>query len=78
LIPAPGENDDYWFLVSGLVLAALVPFGYIFAYLPLHIYLLQAVYGVAMAMALSGWSAIFTRHIDKVLEATEWGINASW
>jgi len=73
----PGERDDYWFLVAGLFLAALVPFGFIFAFLPLHIYLLQVVCGIAMAMSLSGWSAIFTRHIDRGRESTEWGIDAT-
>ncbi len=28
-------------------------------------------------MSLSGWSAIFTRHIDKGKEATEWGLDAT-
>ena len=73
----PGERDDYLFLVSGLFLAALVPFGFIFATLPLHICVLQAIYGVAMAMSLSGWSAIFTRHIDKGRESTDWGLDAT-
>jgi len=73
----PGEQDDYLFLVIGLFIAALVPFGFIFATLPFHIYLLQALYGMSMAMSLSGWSAIFTRHIDKGREATEWGIDAT-
>ena len=72
-----GEKDDYWFLTIGLFLAALVPFGFIFAFLPLHIYLLQAVFALGMAMSLSGWAAIFTRHIDKGKEATEWGIDAT-
>ncbi len=73
----PGEKDDYWFLVTGLFIAALVPFGFVFASLPLHIYLLQAVYAVGMAMTSSGWSAIFTRHIDKGRESTEWGMDAT-
>jgi hypothetical protein len=73
----PGERDDYLFLITGLFLAALIPFGFIFATIPLHVYLLQAVHGVAMAMSLSGWSAIFTRHIDKGREATNWGIDAT-
>jgi MFS family permease len=73
----PGERDDFWFLFFGFFLAGLIPFGYIFASITLHIYLLQAIYGLAMAMALSGWSAIFTRHIDKGLEATEWGLDAT-
>lgn len=73
----PGERDDYWFLVTGLFIAALTSFGFIWASLPLHIYLLQAVYAIAMAMSLSGWAAIFTRHIDKGREATEWGLDAT-
>lgn len=72
-----GEKDDYFFLVFGLLIAALVPFGYIFSKLPWHIYTLQAIYGIGMAMSLSGWSAIFTRHIDKGKEATEWGLDST-
>lgn len=72
-----GEKDDYFFLVVGLFIAALIPFGYIFCKLPWHIYLLQAIYAIGMAMSLSGWSAIFTRHIDKGKEATEWGLDAT-
>ena len=30
-----------------------------------------------MAMSLSGWAPIFTRHIDKGKEATEWGLDAT-
>ncbi len=72
-----GEKDDYFFLVFGLLIAALVPFGYIFSRLPWHLYSLQAIYAIAMAMSLSGWSAIFTRHIDKGKEATEWGFESA-
>ena len=72
-----GEKDDYLFTVFGLLIASLVSFGYIFSKFPWHIYLLQAVYAVGMAMSLSGWSAIFTRHIDKGKEATEWGLDAT-
>ena len=73
----PSERDDYWFLTTGLFIAALIPFGFLFAKFPWHIYSLQTIYAVAMAMSLSGWSAIFTRHIDKGKEATEWGLDAT-
>jgi len=73
----PGEKDDYFFLVFGLFLSSLIPFGYIFCHLPWQIYFLQVLYAVGMAMSLSGWSAIFTRHIDKGKEATEWGLDAT-
>jgi MFS family permease len=70
-----GDKDDYFFLVSGNLIAALVPFGYIFAIYPWHIYVLQAFYGIGIAMALGGWRAIFTRNIPKGKEASSWARN---
>lgn len=73
----PSEKDDYFFLVAGLGMTSLVPLGYLFAVVPWHIYLLQAIYGAGLAMSYSGWTGIFTRHIDKGMESTEWGLNAT-
>lgn len=73
----PSEKDDYFSLVAGLFIAALVPFGFVFAKIPLHIYILQGIHGFGLAMSLSGWTAIFTRHIDKGRESTEWGLDAT-
>ena len=70
-----GQKDDYLFLVSGNFLAALVPFGYIFAIYPWHIYVLQVAYGIGMAMAFVGWRTMFTRNIIKGKEASQWAIN---
>ena len=72
-----GEKDDIYFLVLGYVLAAIVPLGYIFSFLPWHIYLLQAVYSIGMAMAIPAWAAIFTRHIDGGKEAFEWSLEST-
>jgi MFS family permease len=70
-----GEKDDYLFLVVGNLISTLVLFGYIFAVYPWHIYILQAFYGIGIAMGLSGWRAIFTRNIDKGKEASEWALD---
>jgi MFS family permease len=72
-----GEKDDYLFLVSGFFIASLVPFGFIFAIYPWHIYLLQFFYGLGMAMAISAWRAIFTKNVDKGKEASEWSLDNS-
>lgn len=69
-----GEKDDFCFLILGYLIVAFVPIGYIFSFLPWHIYILQAIYAVGMAMAYPSWFAIFTRHIDKGKEAFEWSI----
>jgi MFS family permease len=72
-----GEEDDFWFLFFGLIITSLVPFGYLMASYPWHIYLLQVLFAIGMAMALAGAAAIFTRHIEKGKEATEWGLDAT-
>lgn len=72
-----GEKDDYWFMTGGLFISALIPFGYIYAVQPWQLYSFEAVHGLAMAMSLSGWSAIFSRHLDRGKEATEFGLDAT-
>ncbi|MFH1129116.1 MAG: MFS transporter [Patescibacteria group bacterium] len=69
-----GEKDDLLFLVAGYFVVGLIHFGYTQATLSWHIYILEALYGIAMAIAMPGWSAMFTRHIDKGKEGFEWSI----
>lgn len=72
-----GEKDDLWFVIVGNLLAALVVFGYVFARLPWHIYFLQGIYALGMGMNIPGYTAIFTRHIDKDKEAFDWSVRAA-
>lgn len=72
-----GEKDDFWFMVLGLFVVALVPIGYLFSTEAWHIYCFQVVHAVGMAMALPSWLAIFTRHIDKGKEALEWSMEST-
>lgn len=72
-----GERDDYWLMVLGLFVVAFVPIGYLFSNNPWHIYMLQILHAVGMAMALPSWLAIFTRHIDKGKEAFEWSMETT-
>ena len=67
-----GEKDDFIFMVAGSTLISIVPFAYFFVSTPLHLYLAQVVLGIGGALANPGWFAIFTRHIDKNKEGTEW------
>ena len=71
-----GEKDDLWFIIIGNLLAASAVFGYLFSYLPWHIYLIQVVYALGMGMNVPGYTAIFTRHIDKGREAFDWSVRA--
>ena len=69
-----GEKDDLLFLVAGYFIVALIHFGYTQVTLSWHIYILETLYAIAMAIAMPGWSAIFTRHIDKGREGFDWSI----
>ncbi len=72
-----GEKDDYYALIGGTILASLTPLGFIFATVPWHIYVLQGIHALGMAMAIPSWSAIFTRHIEEKREAFCWSLDSS-
>jgi len=69
-----GERDDLIFLVAGYFVVGLIHFAYTQATLSWHIYILESLYAIAMAIAMPGWSAIFTRHIDKGKEGFDWSV----
>ena len=71
-----GEYDDFYSLMLGSVLIAIIPFLYIFATTPGQIYVIQAIMGLGLAFALPPWYAIFTRHIDKFKENVEWAYDS--
>src|SRR3989338_9246732 len=71
-----GELDDYYSLIFGTTLIATIPFLYIFASTPWHLYLIQAMYGMGAAFAIPPWYAIFSRHIDKLQENVEWSLDS--
>ncbi|MEA3249486.1 MAG: MFS transporter [Patescibacteria group bacterium] len=41
----------------------------------MQLYIVEFVYGITVAATFPSFMAIFTRHIDKNKEGTEWGIN---
>ena len=71
-----GEKDDFYALFLGYIMASISVLFFIFAKTPLHIYLIQAFFGIAMAVAVPAWYGIFTRHIDKLKENQEWSLDS--
>lgn len=69
------EKDDYFVMVLGTLIVSLTAFGFILAKFPWHIYFLEAIHGIGLALIFAGWMAIFSRHISKGNESTEWGLN---
>lgn len=69
-----GEKDDFWFLVAGSLLVALIPLSYLLISTPGQLFAVQFFLGLFAAFTFPSYMAIFTRHIDKGKEGTEWGI----
>lgn len=69
-----GEQDDFWWLFSGSLIAAFIPLTYLVIRTPLQLYLVQFVYGATLAMAFPSFMAIYTRHISKQREGMSWGV----
>lgn len=73
-----GEIDDFYFMIAGGLLNAIFISLYYFAANIVHVYLLQFFIGVADAMIVPPFYAIFTRHIDRGKEGFEWALFSSF
>lgn len=71
-----GEYDDFISMVAGTTIVALVPFMYIFATSMNHLYVIQALYGIGLALVVPPWYAIFSRHIDRDQANIEWSMES--
>jgi len=69
-----GEKDDFWIMLIFTILIAFIPLLYLVINTPLQLYIVQFVLGFFTAFTFPTYMAIFTRHIDKEKEGTEWGI----
>jgi len=73
-----GEKDDFWFMVIGTFIGVVVPFGFLFASFPWHIYALQLIWALSMAMLTPSRNAVFSRYLNKNGEAFAWGIDSTF
>ena len=69
-----GEADDFWFMFIGSLTGALIPLSYLFIHTPMELYVTQFVYGISAAACFPSFMALFTRHLDKNKEGSDWGI----
>lgn len=69
-----GEKDDFWFMFIFTILIAVIPLLYLVISTPLQLYAVQFILGLFTAVTFPAYMAMFTRHIDKGKEGTEWGI----
>lgn len=71
-----GEYDDFYAIIFGGTLMALTPFMYLVATQSVHVYIIQAIYGLGLAFLVPPWYAIFSRHLDKSHENIEWSLES--
>jgi MFS family permease len=69
-----GEKDDFALLFWGSIITALLPLLYLVISTPLELYAVQFLYGLLIALTFPSYMAVFTRHIDKHKEGTNWGV----
>ncbi len=69
-----GERDDFWIMFIFTLIIAVIPLLYLFITTPLQLYIVQFFLGLCTAFTFPTYMAIFTRHIDKSKEGTEWGV----
>ena len=63
------------FMVSGYALNALATFGYLAVDRPWQLFAVQALLGIANALATPTWNALFSRHVDDGAVGIEWGLS---
>ena len=63
-------------MLAGYALNALGTFGYLVISTPSDLFLVQAVLGVAAALATPTWDALFSMHLDRNRVGFEWGVSA--
>src|SRR3989338_6700503 len=70
------ERVDFFSMFFGYLGAGLTVFGYLFVSEPIHLYVVQGLFGFSMAWAVPAWYKIFTRHVDKWEIAMEWSLES--
>jgi len=69
-----GERDEYYSVVVGTFMMALLPLLYIFATKPSHIYMIEMAKGIANSLAIPAWRILFTKFVDRKLVGLAWSL----
>jgi MFS family permease len=70
-------KDRLWMLISGTIIIALVPFGYLFMTSVYHLYVIEFLYGIGAAFAYPSWSSMFTAHLEKGARGFQYSLHSS-
>lgn len=66
--------DETWAIMLSCVIGGICIISYIFITQPWHLYLIQFVFGIAVALNLPAWRKTMAKFIDKGYEALEYSL----
>lgn len=73
-----GERDDFALMIAGVVISGIVQLLFYFWVREMwQVYLMQIFDGIGYALQVPTYLAVFTRHIDKDHEGTEWMLHSN-
>jgi hypothetical protein len=72
-----GEKIDFWLVFAGTVIESICLALFIVANLPIHVYLIQFLYGIGSALAFPAWMGLFTRNMEKGKESFVWSLHTT-
>lgn len=73
----PGEKDDFYTLITGLVISSFSEFSFAFVHSIAGIYFVQTLHALGLALYFVSWQAIFSRHIDKERISFDWALDST-
>lgn len=72
-----GDRDDFYVLLTALILAGISAFSFPFIYKVWHLYLLQVVHAIAFGLYVPSWSSLFSHHLDSKHHALDWALSST-
>lgn len=66
-------REPEYFIIAGFFAAAVGYVGYLFVQNPTHLFIVQMVLGVSVALMTPAHDALYTEHLDGGRFASEWG-----
>lgn len=73
----PGEKDDFYALIIGLLIIGFSAFGFGLVREIWQLYFMQVVRAVGFGLYAATWPAIFSRHLDSGRVSFDWALDST-
>lgn len=73
----PGEKDDFYCLILGLIIASFSAFLFALVTQVWQLYIVQILHSIGFAFYAATWPAIFSRHLDKEKVSFDWALDST-